>query len=78
LNSANKVQKIYLKRIDETDEKIFYINNTMSEKIFAINNTMNEKIFAANNTMNEKIFAINNSMNEINRKTQVLLKIKMK
>jgi Ni,Fe-hydrogenase I large subunit len=31
LNTANKVQEIYLKKIDEANEKIFYINNTMNE-----------------------------------------------
>jgi hypothetical protein len=31
LNTAIKVQEIYLKRIEETNEKIFGINNTINE-----------------------------------------------
>jgi hypothetical protein len=40
LNTAIKVQEIYLKRIDETNEKIFYINNTMNANII---NSINEE-----------------------------------
>ncbi len=31
MKNANEVQEIYLKRIDETNEKVFGINNTMNE-----------------------------------------------